>query len=130
MADKDKVKATAEKTGLPEDYVNDMLDFQERYEARKKEVAPLANALGMTPEKYISKQDQHQLNLQFVASKGFDVKAQSGLEEALAWLKTTDPDNLLYGEPTGDPFDVRMGALRRSMLIETITAEMNKGKAN
>ena len=130
MTDKEAVKAMVEKTGLPEDYVNDMLDFEARYEERKKKVAPLAKAMGLTPEEYISKQDQHQVNLQFIASKGFDVKTPAGLEEALAWLKTTDPDNLLYGKPTGDPMDIQMGALRRPMLIETITAEMRKGMTN
>ncbi len=127
MADKNEIKAMAEKTGLPEDYVKDMLEFSERYEEQKKAVEPLAKALGITPEEYISKREQHQANLQFIASKGFDVSSPEGLQAALEWVKTTDPDNLLYGEGTGDPFDVQMGTLRRGMLIETLSAELKKG---
>ena len=60
------------------------------------------------------------VNLDFIASKGFDVTSKKGLQKALLWLETTSPDNLLYGEPTGDPFDIQMGRLRRGMLIESV----------
>ena len=56
-------------------------------------------------------------DVMFFASKGFDVKSSDGLRKALKWLRTTDADNLMFGEPTGDPFDIEMGELRRPMLI-------------
>ena len=31
-----------------------------------------------------------------------------------------DPDNLLLGEPTGDPFDIAMGQMCRGMLLKTV----------
>ena len=30
----------------------------------------------------------------------------------------------MYGEPTGDPFDIQMGKLRRGMLIESVKAKL------
>ena len=56
-------------------------------------------------------------DVMFFESKGFDVKTSDGLRKALKWLRTTDADNLMFGEPTGDPFDIEMGELRRPMLI-------------
>lgn len=53
----------------------------------------------------------------FFESKGFDVKTSEGLKKALKWLRNTDEDNLMFGEPTDDPFDIEMGELRRPMLI-------------
>lgn len=59
-------------------------------------------------------------NLEFISSKGFDTKSLEGLKKALSWLKVTDGDNLMYGDPTGDEFDIMMGELRRPMLIESV----------
>ena len=53
----------------------------------------------------------------FFESKGFDVKTTEGLKKALKWVRTADGDDLMLGEPTGDPFDIEMGELRRPMLI-------------
>ena len=67
---------------------------------------------------------QNDVNLEFIESKGFDVTTKKGLQKALLWLETTNPDNLMYGEPTGDPFDIQMGSLRRGMLIESVKAKL------
>ena len=63
---------------------------------------------------------QHDANLAFLQSKGFDTNSPESLEKALAWLRTTDGDNLMYGEPTGDDFDKMVGKTRRPMLIESV----------
>ena len=69
---------------------------------------------------------QHDVNLAFIKTKGFDITTTDGLEKTLEWLQSTDPDNLMLGEPTGDPFDRQMGEFRRSMLIETVEEELFK----
>ena len=43
---------------------------------------------------------QHDANLTFIISKGFDTSSLSSLKKALVWLRTTDGDNLMYGEGT------------------------------
>ncbi len=63
---------------------------------------------------------QHDANLTFLQSKGFDTTSLSSLKKALVWLRTTDGDNLMYGEPTGDEFDKMVGEMRRPMLIESV----------
>ena len=63
---------------------------------------------------------QHDANLTFLQSKGFDTSTETGLKKALSWLHTTDGDNLMYGEPTGDDFDKMVGEMRRPMLIESV----------
>ena len=68
---------------------------------------------------------QHDVNLTFIKTKGFDITTD-GLEKALEWLQSTDPDNLMLGEPTGDPFDRQMGEFRRGTLIETVEEELFK----
>ena len=40
---------------------------------------------------------QNDVNLEFIESKGFDVTTKKGLQKALLWLETTNPDNLMYG---------------------------------
>ena len=42
-------------------------------------------------------------DIMFFESKGFDVKTSEGLKKALKWLRTSDADNLMFGEPTGEP---------------------------
>lgn len=68
---------------------------------------------------------QRDINLTFISSKGFDVYTADGLNKALHWLRTTDGDNLMYGEPTGDDFDKMVGEMRRPMLIESVKREIN-----
>lgn len=63
---------------------------------------------------------QHDANLTFLSSKGFDTSTETGLKKALAWLRATDGDNLIYGEPSGDDFDKMAGEMRRPMLIESV----------
>ena len=63
---------------------------------------------------------QHDANLTFLQSQGFDTTSLSSLKKALVWLRTTDGDNLMYGEPTGDDFDKMVGEMRRPMLIESV----------
>ncbi len=36
---------------------------------------------------------QRDINLTFVALKGFDIESLEGLQKALGWLKTADADN-------------------------------------
>ena len=69
---------------------------------------------------------QHDENLAFIKTKGFDITTTDVLEKALEWLQSTDPDNLMLGEPTGDPFDRQMGEFRRGTLIETVEEELFK----
>ena len=57
---------------------------------------------------------QRDINLTFISSKG--------LNKALQWLKTADADNLMYGEPSGDEFDIMVGEMRRPMLISSVEA--------
>ena len=63
---------------------------------------------------------QRDINLTFLQSKGFDTSSINSLQEALTWLQTTDADNLMYGEPTGDEFDIMVGEMRRPMLIDSV----------
>lgn len=63
---------------------------------------------------------QHDANLAFLQSKGFDTNSPESLKKALTWLRTTDGDNLMYGEPTGDDFDKMVGEMRRPMLIDSV----------
>ncbi len=65
---------------------------------------------------------QYDASLTFIVSKGFDTSTSSltSLKKALSWLRTTDGDNLMYGEPTGDEFDKMVGEMRRPMLIENV----------
>lgn len=65
---------------------------------------------------------QRDINLTFIASKGFDTDTLKGLKSALKWLKTADADNLMYGEPSGDEFDIMVGEMRRPMLIASVEA--------
>ncbi|MBQ8921749.1 MAG: hypothetical protein IJ060_06265 [Oscillospiraceae bacterium] len=63
---------------------------------------------------------QHDANLAFLQSKSFDTNSPESLEKALSWLRTTDGDNLMYGEPSGDDFDKMVGEMRRPMLIDSV----------
>ena len=63
---------------------------------------------------------QRDINLTFIESKGFDTYTKEGLNKALKWLKTADADNLMYGEPSGDEFDIMVGEMRRPMLISSV----------
>lgn len=63
---------------------------------------------------------QQDINLTFLSHKGFDTTTLDGLQNALFWLKTADADELLYGEGTGDSFDIMVGEMRRPMLIESV----------
>lgn len=63
---------------------------------------------------------QHDANLEFLTSKGFDIKSPDDLKKALHWLQVADGDDLMYGEPSGDDFDIMVGEMRRPMLIETV----------
>lgn len=65
---------------------------------------------------------QHDINLTFINQKGFDTSTLDGLNKALLWLKTADPDSLMHGAPTGDPFDIMVGEMRRPMLINSVEA--------
>ena len=64
-----------------------------------------------------------EMTLVFLESKGFD---RQHLSEALSWLRTADPDDLMLGDKTGESFDVTMGELRRPMLIASVERLMKK----
>ena len=32
----------------------------------------------------------------------------------------------MYGDPTGDPFDIQMGSMRRGMLIEAVEKKLKR----
>ena len=61
--------------------------------------------------------------------KGLKVDSVEELEKAREWVSTTNPDNLMLGEPTGDPFDIFIGSLRRGLLLEAIDIRLNRMKA-
>ncbi len=63
---------------------------------------------------------QQDINLTFLSHKGFDTSTLEGLQKALFWLKTADADELMYGDGTGDSFDIMVGEMRRPMLIESV----------
>ena len=65
---------------------------------------------------------QHDINLMFLQQKGFDISSLDGLQKALSWLQNADPDTLMHGNPTGDPFDIMVGEMRRPMLISSVEA--------
>ena len=65
---------------------------------------------------------QHDINLTFINQKGFDTSTLDGLNKALLWLKTADADSLMHDTPTGDPFDIMVGEMRRPMLINSVEA--------
>ena len=69
---------------------------------------------------------QRDVNLEFIASKGFDVSTLTGLRSARQWLENADADELMYGEPSGDPFDIFVGSMRRGMLIKSVDAELKR----
>lgn len=68
---------------------------------------------------------QRDINLTFIASKGFDTESLEGLQKSLIWLHTTDADNLMYGGSSGDEFDIMVGEMRRPMLISSVEAAIN-----
>ncbi len=74
-----------------------------------------AERKGVTPYAHTTR-----CKLCFIASKSFDTNSPEGLQKALVWLRTTDGDNLMYGEPTGDDFDKMVGEMRRPMLIKRV----------
>ena len=61
--------------------------------------------------------------------KNMYVDTVEDLEKAREWVSTTDPDNLMIGEPNGDSFDKMIGAIRRPMLLEAIDIKLNRMKA-
>lgn len=71
---------------------------------------------------------QRDINLTFIASKGFDTESIEGLQKALVWLQTADADNLMYGEPSGNEFDIMVGEMRRPMLIASVEAAIREAE--
>ena len=69
---------------------------------------------------------QRDINLTFIASKGFDTESLEGLQKALVWLQTADADNLMYGEPSGNEFAIMVGEMRRPMLIASVEAAIRE----
>ena len=73
---------------------------------------------------------EHDSDLLFLSDKGMDVATKEGLEKARVWVWTTSPDNLLYGDPEGNPVDIMVGAARRERLMGTIALELRKYNEN
>lgn len=73
---------------------------------------------------------QHDINLMFLQQKGFDISSLGGLQKALSWLQNADPDTLMHGNPTGDPFDIMVGEIRRPMLISSVEAAITAKSGN
>lgn len=71
---------------------------------------------------------QQDVNLTFLSQKGFDTSTFEGLKKALLWLQNADSDELMYGNPTGDPFDVMVGEMRRPMLISSVEMTIQEGQ--
>lgn len=68
---------------------------------------------------------EDEMTLVFLQSKGYGTDR---LAEAREWIKKADPDELMLGEGTGDPFDVTMGELRRPILLESVERLIKKNK--
>lgn len=68
--------------------------------------------------------DMDEYNVKFVESKGQDVNTVEGLQAAIKWLETANPDDLMLGDPTGDPFDIMVGETRRAPLIESVKLKL------
>lgn len=69
-------------------------------------------------------------NFYFLQTKGFDTNSTEGLKKARKWLETTDPDNLMLGEPEGNEFDKAVGEMRRPMLLEFVDEQLYKYSLN
>lgn len=61
--------------------------------------------------------------------KGMAVDTVENLEKTREWVSSTDPDNLLLGVPTGDPFDIFIGSIRRGLLLQAIDIRLEQLKA-
>ena len=122
--DEKELKATAERTGLPEDYVRSMLEWKVKTDQRVKDAAEDAAKVGLTPEEYVDRQDIDEMTLVFLEAKGFNTSTD--LASALNWIRTADPDDLMLGEGSHEDFDVTMGELRRPMLFASVERLMKK----
>ena len=80
----------------------------------------------MKPE--ISQLDANLMFLQ--AEKGCNIDTPEGLQRTLAWVATTNPENLMIGESTGDSFDIYMGSIRREMLMDDIMLKIAMMKSD
>jgi hypothetical protein len=65
---------------------------------------------------------QHDINLTFLSLKCFDTSSLDVLNNVLQCLKATEAERLMHGKPTGDPFDIMVGEMRRPMLIASVEA--------
>lgn len=65
-------------------------------------------------------------NFFFLQTKGFATDNIEGLTAAKKWLCEATGDELMLGEPNGDPFDIAIGEMRRPMLIDFVNEEIRK----
>lgn len=83
-----------------------------------------------TPDFIFDPAEMVDSTIQFLKDeKGLMVDSVEDLEKAREWVRTTDPDNLMLGEPTGDPFDIYIGSLRRNLLLQAIDIRLAQMKA-
>ena len=87
MSNRSEAADLAKRLNVSVDYAESMLRWKENYERQKTDIAPTATALGLTPEEYISQQEQFKANLDFFSMKGFDPTTQIGLREIQTWLQ-------------------------------------------
>ena len=118
-----EIKELMRKTGLPASYAKSMKNWKKNIDQRLADVADDAAKAGISPMEFLNRQSEDENTIIFLESKGFNM---DNLEEAKKWVETTDPDNLLLGEGTGNPFDISMGQIRRGMLLKSIDRLMCK----
>lgn len=81
-------------------------------------------------EDFFDPEDLLPINLYFLKEeKGFDTDTVEGLEEARSWIRYANPDDLLIGEPKGDPFDIMIGSLRRGLLLQSVNLQLSRMQA-
>lgn len=136
--DFDVIKEMIDRIELSEDQRKVLREFRKELDAKMKAAEPIAKAMGMSPEEFIAMNEIPKAHMTFLRAKSeelaakygpehsFDVDTLPGLQKALHWLKTTDADNLFYGDPKGDPLDIKVGEMRRDMLIQVVSQEIKK----
>ena len=74
--------------------------------------------------------ETYEAHLRFLSEeKGQPVDSVEGLKNTMFWLRSVNPDELLYGEASGDPFDIMIGTMRRGELIEAVDWKIRKLEA-
>ena len=63
-----------------------------------------------------------QMTENFLSFKGFDIKTEAGVKNAIEWLKKAKGNDMFYNEASGipeqDAFDQVVGEMRRNTMLE------------